>query len=109
MLPRLVGLARALEIAAFDPPITSEMALRWGLVNRVVEDDQVVEAALAMARELCERHRALRLGLVDGVVVAVAERLRADAIATLDYRHLGAIEIIGSPLLLPRDRGPART
>jgi len=55
MLPRLVGLARALEIAAFDPPITSEMALKWGLANQVVEDAQVVEAALAMARELCER------------------------------------------------------
>jgi 2-(1,2-epoxy-1,2-dihydrophenyl)acetyl-CoA isomerase len=55
MLPRLVGLARALEIAAFDPPITSEMALQWGLVNRVVEDDQVVDAALAMARELMGR------------------------------------------------------
>jgi len=55
MLPRLVGLARALEIAAFDPPITSEMALQWGLVTKVVEDGQALDAALAMARELAER------------------------------------------------------
>lgn len=62
------------------------------------------ETDLARARELCERYRALRLGLVDAVVVAVAERLRADAIATLDLRHLGSIEVTGAPRLLPRDR-----
>jgi len=38
MLPRMVGLARALEIAAFDRPISSEQALSWGLVTEVVED-----------------------------------------------------------------------
>ena len=31
MLPRLVGLARALEIAAFDKPISADQALKWGL------------------------------------------------------------------------------
>lgn len=62
------------------------------------------QADLERARDLCARHRSLRLGLVDAVVVAVAERLRAEAIATLDYRHFGAIDIAGSPRLLPRDR-----
>ncbi|CAN5795538.1 hypothetical protein BH20GEM1_BH20GEM1_22970 [soil metagenome] len=57
---------------------------------------------LARAYELCERYRDLRLGLVDGVVAAVAERLGASGIATLDERHFGAIEIRGKPLL-PRD------
>lgn len=67
-------------------------------------------ADLARARKLCERYRALRLGLVDAVVVAVAERLGADAIATLDLRHLGAIAIKGTPRLLPRDsRQPSAT
>ena len=33
-LPRLVGMARALEIAAFDRPISAEQALSWGLVTR---------------------------------------------------------------------------
>ena len=30
-LPRLVGYARALEIAAFDEPISADQALSWGL------------------------------------------------------------------------------
>lgn len=61
------------------------------------------EADLARARELSDSHRALRLGLVDAAVIAVAERVRAKAIVTLDVRHFGAIEIRGAPRLLPRD------
>ena len=51
-LPRLVGLARALEIVAFDKPISSEKALSWGLVTRVVKDGSSVEEAMQMARQL---------------------------------------------------------
>jgi 2-(1,2-epoxy-1,2-dihydrophenyl)acetyl-CoA isomerase len=51
-LPRLVGLARAMEIVAFDKPISSEQALAWGLVTKVVEDGRVMEEAWKMAREL---------------------------------------------------------
>ncbi len=61
------------------------------------------ETDMARAYELCDRYWDLRLGLVDGVVVAVAERLGAAAIATLDEWHFGAIEIRGKPKLFPRD------
>ena len=52
MLPRLVGLARALEIATFDQPIDASTALAWGLVTRVVESDQLAAAALELARSI---------------------------------------------------------
>jgi uncharacterized protein len=67
---------------------------------RVVWGD---EGDLVRARQLCAKYRALRLGLVDGVVVAIAERLDAEAIATLDLRHFAAVAIKGRPRLLPRD------
>jgi 2-(1,2-epoxy-1,2-dihydrophenyl)acetyl-CoA isomerase len=51
-LPRLVGLARAMEIMAFDNPISSTQALEWGLVTKVVPDDEVVPEALAMLNHL---------------------------------------------------------
>jgi hypothetical protein len=35
--------------------------------------------------------------------MAVAERLRADAIATLDVRHFAAVELRHPLRLLPRD------
>jgi uncharacterized protein len=59
---------------------------------------------LIRARELCVRYESLRLGLVDAVVAAVAERLRARAIATLDLRDFGSLTLRGAPLLFPRDR-----
>jgi 2-(1,2-epoxy-1,2-dihydrophenyl)acetyl-CoA isomerase len=53
-LPRLVGLARAMEIMAFDQPILSSHALEWGLVTKVVSDDQVLSEALAMLNNLAK-------------------------------------------------------
>jgi 2-(1,2-epoxy-1,2-dihydrophenyl)acetyl-CoA isomerase len=54
-LPRLVGLARALEIAAWDPAITSAQALSLGMVTRVVADGQTLTVAETLASELTER------------------------------------------------------
>ena len=59
---------------------------------------------LATAHRICARHRSLRIGLVDAMVMAAAERLKAEAIATLDLRHFAAVSIKGAPRLLPRDR-----
>ena len=54
-LPRIVGMARALEILAFDRPITAEQALAWGLVTEVVDDGQVLDRAVEMAHDLAQR------------------------------------------------------
>ena len=51
-LPRLVGLARAMEIMAFDQPISSAQALEWGLVTKVVSDEEVQKEALLMLEKL---------------------------------------------------------
>lgn len=67
-------------------------AVEWGRQEDLLEADR-----------LCRRYKALRLGIVDGVVIAVAQRLRASAIATLDLKHFGAVEITGNPPLVPRD------
>jgi predicted nucleic acid-binding protein len=61
------------------------------------------EEDLANAHRICRRHKGLRMGLVDAVVIAIAERLRPTAIATLDLRHFGAVPIRGNPRLVPRD------
>jgi 2-(1,2-epoxy-1,2-dihydrophenyl)acetyl-CoA isomerase len=54
-LPRLVGMARALEIAAFDERIPAEKALEWGLVTRLAEDGAARDEALGMLNRLAER------------------------------------------------------
>jgi predicted nucleic acid-binding protein len=62
-----------------------------------------VERDLIRANQIHQKYRGLQLGFVDSVVMAMAERLRARAIATLDLRHFGAVGLTGSPLLFPRD------
>lgn len=54
-LPRVVGLARALEIAAFDNPISAEQALEWGMVTKIADDGKAFEEALSMLRQLVQR------------------------------------------------------
>lgn len=58
---------------------------------------------LLRASEVDERYDDLELGLVDATVLAVAERLGADAIATLDLRDFGALQLPHGLRLLPRD------
>jgi enoyl-CoA hydratase/3-hydroxyacyl-CoA dehydrogenase len=49
-LPRLVGPAKALEMNTLGDPISAEEAFEYGLVNRVVLDHELFDAALAWAR-----------------------------------------------------------
>lgn len=51
-LPRLIGLARALEIVSFDEAISAEQALSWGLVTEVVEDGQAVGRSVELIKKL---------------------------------------------------------
>jgi 2-(1,2-epoxy-1,2-dihydrophenyl)acetyl-CoA isomerase len=52
ILPRLVGLRKALEIALLSETIDAHEALRLGLVNRVVAADCLQEETMALARRL---------------------------------------------------------
>jgi 2-(1,2-epoxy-1,2-dihydrophenyl)acetyl-CoA isomerase len=52
ILPLLVGLAKASELAFTGSRVDAEEALRLGLVNRVVPADELVPATLAWAQEL---------------------------------------------------------
>jgi len=54
-LPRLVGMARALEIAAFDPVIDAKKALSWGLVTELVDDGYACTRAIEMIQEIRRR------------------------------------------------------
>jgi 2-(1,2-epoxy-1,2-dihydrophenyl)acetyl-CoA isomerase len=52
LVPMLIGFARATEMVFFDPLIDAEKALAWGLINRIVEDDKLMEASMAVAAQL---------------------------------------------------------
>lgn len=54
LLPRLVGMARAKELSLMGEKLSAEKALEWGLINRVHDDEKLMDEALALARELAD-------------------------------------------------------
>ncbi|KAL6728456.1 hypothetical protein Aduo_010228 [Ancylostoma duodenale] len=51
-LPRIIGLGRSLNMTLTGRPITSEEALHWGLVTKVVNDGQALNAASELAKQI---------------------------------------------------------
>lgn len=90
LISRHVGIGAA--EAFLGDVVQGAFAVEWG------NDDDMRRASLLRAK-----YHALKLGLVDSIVAAVAERLHATAIATVDLRDFGAIELVGRPKLYPRD------
>ena len=52
LLPRFVGRARAAEMMMLGERVPAATAFEWGLINRVVDDADLMTEALAMAHRL---------------------------------------------------------
>ncbi|OAN65997.1 MULTISPECIES: crotonase/enoyl-CoA hydratase family protein [Sphingomonas] len=52
LLPRAIGQSRAREMAFTGDMISAEKALAWGLVSEVVEDADLLDAAMALAKRI---------------------------------------------------------
>ncbi|KAF2476708.1 carnitinyl-CoA dehydratase [Lindgomyces ingoldianus] len=79
-LPRLirtVGLQRATEFALMGEPISAQTAMEWGIVNKVVPKEKVVEEAVKYAAKIAENSPdaiiCTRAGLRQGWVSAAVE------------------------------------
>jgi enoyl-CoA hydratase len=80
-LPRLVGPSRAKELIMTGRRVASAEALAFGLVNRVVAPDDVLEASLAWAAELA-RGPLVAHGLAKWAVDRGLEGTLAEGLAT---------------------------
>jgi 2-(1,2-epoxy-1,2-dihydrophenyl)acetyl-CoA isomerase len=77
VLPRLVGLSRALEIAMLDPRLDAIRCRELGLVHREVPRERVAAETQALAREL-EGRAAVALGRTKLLLHAAAASSLAD-------------------------------
>ena len=88
LLPRLVGQARAYEMAVTADKILAETALAWGMVNRVVPAAQLPEVVAAWAGSLATGPT-LAYGLTKR---AMNHAWNSDLFAALEYEaHLQEI------------------
>jgi 2-(1,2-epoxy-1,2-dihydrophenyl)acetyl-CoA isomerase len=97
ILPRLVGAVRARGLALLGDSVTAEQAEAWGLIWRVVEDERLMDEAMALARHLATQPTK-GLGLIKRALLASStnsldaqldlERdLQREAGRTEDYRE----------------------
>ncbi len=94
-LPRVVGFSKACEMALTGDPIDAAEALACGLVSRVVPDDELMEAASAIARRIAANpphavrmtKRLLREGQTAGLgaLLELSAAMQALAHATADH------------------------
>ncbi|HTQ12678.1 MAG TPA: 2-(1,2-epoxy-1,2-dihydrophenyl)acetyl-CoA isomerase PaaG [Rhizomicrobium sp.] len=79
ILPRLVGQARALGLALTGEPLGAEKAEQWGLIWRVVEDDQLQAEAGKLAARLASGPTkglaAIRMAMRRGWLASLDEQL----------------------------------
>ena len=61
VLPRMIGMARAMELSLLADRLPASTALEWGMINRVVDDAELPAAAMELARRLAEGPASLRL------------------------------------------------
>lgn len=54
-LPRIIGLARALEMILTGESIDAGEALRTGLVNRIVARDRIIATGIELAKEMAQK------------------------------------------------------
>ena len=53
-LQQAVGIRRARQISFTAAPVPAASALKWGLVNEVVSEDQLLQRAMEIAEQICE-------------------------------------------------------
>lgn len=80
ILPRLIGQARAVEMSLLAERLPAEKAMEWGMINRLVEDADLMPATLALARQLADGPRSL--GLIRKLYWDSMENTYAEQLAT---------------------------
>ncbi|WP_214367078.1 enoyl-CoA hydratase/isomerase family protein [Pseudonocardia sp. H11422] len=98
-LAHAVGISRATELLLLGEQFTAEEAQAWGLVRRVVPADEVLGAALELARKLAtgptvayaEVKRAVRFGAVNELPAVLAHEAAAQTRLAATRDHVAAV------------------
>lgn len=87
-LPRVAGRARAMGLALLGDQLSAEQAYQWGIIWQVVDDSELADTSLQLARQLALQPT-FGLGLIKKALLA-AETNTLDQQLTLerDYQRL---------------------
>jgi enoyl-CoA hydratase len=86
-LPRIIGPMRAREMSLSARKITAQQAYEWGLVNRVVAPEQLLDEARALGRDIAagsaSAQRVIKQLIDDGWESVIADGLAAEQRASV--------------------------
>lgn len=89
LLPRRIGIGRAKELSFTGNFLDAEGALAWGLVNRVVEPDELLACCRSLARDMlsCDRATLLAVKRVydEGYQTTLGEGLRLEGRTSIEH------------------------
>jgi enoyl-CoA hydratase/carnithine racemase len=67
-LPRIIGISKAAELMYTGRMLSAKEALDYGLVSRVVPDDQIMSAAMELAREIIDNCAPVSIALTKAML-----------------------------------------
>ena len=109
LLPRLAGRARAMEMMMLGERVPAEQAADWGLIARVVDDEDLASEAVALATRLAQgptmAYGLLRKLAREAGQLPLAEALAAERIA---QRDAGRTEDFKSAVMAFLQKRPPR-
>ena len=89
LLPRVIGLSKAMEMTFTAEPIDAAKAEEWGLVSRVVEPDELLPAAKELAGRIASNPpQALRMAKR---LIREGQHVRLDTLLEMAAAFQGAI------------------
>ena len=115
LLPRIVGVKRAMELLLLNRALPAAEALTWGLVNEVVSDEQLAGRALEIAEQLArgacgafgatKRLLAHSLGAFESQMVLESETIAAHAVSPEGTEGISAFLEKRKPQFPPKGPG----
>lgn len=93
LLPRLIGLPRAMQMMMLGERISAAQAAEWGLIYKAVDDAALLDEARALAQRLAQGPT-VALGTMRRIV---RQGLTQDFATTLDAEAMGQFAAANSP------------
>jgi 2-(1,2-epoxy-1,2-dihydrophenyl)acetyl-CoA isomerase len=108
LVPSRVGMARASELSMLGERLPAEQALQWGLINRVVADDELAEQTAALAARLASgptrSYAGAKRQLNNWLYARIEEQLELEA--QLQQEMAGSEDFVEGAMAFAQKRPP---
>ena len=96
-LPRLIGIGQAKEMSFSGRKVNAELALAWGLVNRVFPENKLLEEAIKLATEIAGNNQTV-VGRIKHLIdhgINLPLDLAMDYESQISHKHNDTLNVTG--------------